>query len=645
MKLSVIIPTFNRKDTLQTTLTSLNDQTFRDFEVIVADDGSTDGTDAMVASLKVSYPLIHLWQKNAGRSAARNMGLEKASGEIILFIDDHIVVDKKLIEEHVKFHDRFDVGVVRGRVEFIETASDAPKKTAYFNMKRYKAPSYEQQPFRIFITNNISVKKSALMSVLGFDEDFKEYGLQDAEMGYRLKEAGCKFKINPNAVGYIFGVGWTYEERCKRRRQVGRSSVLFCKKHPAPLNKINLSAHSMTLLIQKIMSAFEEIMPARYLMFYNFATGVKEGFEKYKDDRFRKMHSRFKGDRKSILFVSHLSDLSGAPISLSLLVKNLDKEKYHPIVALPGKGPLTAKLDPSGIAYQCFKDSIFHHIFPSFKIRKMLKERQIDLLYLNTSVTIWAAKAAKLLKIPVITHVREDLRGFSKFVIRSKIRFWSDRIILISNWMTGFMRSPKSFVVHNTVDLRDFAGAKVSTNTKGKTILYIGSLEERKGVKYLIAAFSSIKSAIGNVKLVVVGSPLPGQKRYADDLIKMSGDRDIIFTGPRSDIYDIISSGDLLVLPSLSEPFGRTIIEAMACGKPVVATNVGGIPEIVDDGKTGILVAPKNGKVISDAAVKILSDDRLAASMGAAGKKRVEDKFNIEAQVREIERMIDGTLK
>ena len=77
-KVSVIIPTYNRKGTLKTTLLSLSGQTFTDFEVVVADDGSTDGTHQMLKELSLPYPLKHIWQANSGRSAARNMGLEVA---------------------------------------------------------------------------------------------------------------------------------------------------------------------------------------------------------------------------------------------------------------------------------------------------------------------------------------------------------------------------------------------------------------------------------------------------------------------------------------------------------------------------------------------------------------------------------------
>jgi glycosyltransferase involved in cell wall biosynthesis/GT2 family glycosyltransferase len=649
MKLSIIIPTFNRKETLKATMISLSGQTSRDFEVIIADDGSSDGTQQMIKGLSLPYPIKHVWQANAGRSAARNMGLENSSGNIILFIDDHIISDRRLVEEHITYHERYGVDVVRGRVEFIEAAENAPKETSYIDQKTFKAPAYEQQPFRVFITNNISVKKKALMSVFGFDEDFKEYGLQDAEMGYRLKEAGCVFKINPNAVGYIFGVGWTYEERCARRRQVGRSSVLFYRKHPSLLVKINLSVHSLTLLIQKVMSMFEERLPKKALMFYNFSTGIKEGFEKYKDAGFSRMRSRFKGDKKSILFVSHISDLSGAPISLSLLAKKLDKNKYHPIVALPEAGPIRSKLNTPDVYYQTYKDSILHKIFPSLKIYRILKERQIDLIYLNTSASIWAAKAAKLLKIPVISHIREDLRGLNNFIIRTKIGYCSDRIILISNWMKSFIRSNKAVVVHNTVDLDDFDRLdpdriKLHFNLRGRTILYVGSLEERKGVKYLIKAFPKIKATVPDAKLLIVGKPLPGRDKYMATLKSSAGDRDIIFAGSRPDVYDVMAAADLIIMPSLSEAFGRILIEAMACEKPVIATNVGGIPEIVEDGKTGLLVPPADEKSIADATIKLLSDKELADSLAAAGRENVVKNFNVLDQVRKIEGVIDGCI-
>jgi glycosyltransferase involved in cell wall biosynthesis len=106
-----------------------------------------------------------------------------------------------------------------------------------------------------------------------------------------------------------------------------------------------------------------------------------------------------------------------------------------------------------------------------------------------------------------------------------------------------------------------------------------------------------------------------------------------------------MSAGDVLVAPSLSETFGRIIIEAMACGKPVVASNVGGIPEIIDDGKSGLLVPPKNEQSIADAVIRLLTIKTLAASIASAGRKIVEEQFNVRGQITKIEEILDECLK
>ncbi len=377
--------------------------------------------------------------------------------------------------------------------------------------------------------------------------------------------------------------------------------------------------------------------------------GIKEGLDKYKDPRFSGMNSRFKGNKKSILFVSHISDLSGAPVSLSLIVKMLDKNKYHVVVALPEKGQIMAKLNIPNVYCQIYKDSILNKLFPSLKIYRILKERHIDLVYLNTSASIWAAKAAKLLRVPVISHIREDLRGVNNSLIRAKIRFCSDKIILISDWMKGFIRSNNAVVIHNTVDLSEFDRLdpdriRLHFNLRGKTIVYAGSLEERKGVQYLIKAFPLIKAAVPDIRLLIVGKTLPGRKNYLGKLESMANDHDVIFAGSRPDVHDAISAADVIVVPSLNEAFGRIIIEAMACSKPVIATNVGGIPEIIENGKNGLLVPPADAKSIADAAIKLLSDRSFADMIAMAGRHTAEHQFNAKDQVNKIEAIMEKLL-
>jgi len=106
-----------------------------------------------------------------------------------------------------------------------------------------------------------------------------------------------------------------------------------------------------------------------------------------------------------------------------------------------------------------------------------------------------------------------------------------------------------------------------------------------------------------------------------------------------------MSSLDIFVLSSLKEHFGRVIIEAMGCGKPVIATNAGGVPEIVKDGYTGILVPPRNSDALARAIIDLSKDKKKVELMGDRGRKTAEELFSIEANVKKIEHIYESLLK
>ena len=645
--LSIIIPTYNRKEILKKTLLSLCGQTSKDFEVIVADDGSNDGTGELIRTLELPYPILHIRQENSGRSAARNSGVLRSGGKILLFIDDHIITDKRLIEEHIKCHEKYNLKgarVIRGKVAFIKDINDIPLRTGYIEEGKIEIKSNDQDPFKNFHTNNISICRDAFLEVGGFDEDFKEYGLQDSEMGLRLKEAGYKFKSNPNAIGYIFPVGLSFEERCSRKRQIGHSSVLFYKKHSSVYIKFMLGVHFLIIPLYYLLSFLIHILPNSKMLAlnYNFTKGVKDGLILYSARKFKKFHSRFKERKYNILLVSHSSNLSGAPVSLSLLAKNLDISKFNPFFIGPN-GPIIEQLKNDGIETLELK---WPRIFSAFKL---IKEKNIDLLHANTYLSLPSAWAGRIRGIPVISHIREDLSGINNYFVTKEIELVSTRIVLISNWMKSFFKTKKAVVIHNGVNLGDFEKKESTLRTKlqiGKDIPLIGiigSIEKRKGIHTLIKSLPEIIKELKNLKLLIVGSPPGSSKAYLEYLKSLSKilniEDGIIFLGAREDIPNILSALDVLAVPSSSEPFGRTVIEAMAASCPVVASNVGGIPEIVEDGATGFLVKPGDVSALAQKIISMLKNDEKRKSMGAAGRERVEKLFSIGVHTKNIEKL------
>jgi glycosyltransferase involved in cell wall biosynthesis len=230
---SVIIPTYNRKEHLHKAIESLEKQTYRDFELIIADDGSSDGTEEFVKSFKSNLKIKYHRHENAGRSAARNMGLGYAIGKIVLFIDDHCYADKRLLEEHFNMHQNLrytKYNIVRGYAPLVSSLDKISTDPKRIDMLSFKFRG-EQNPFVSFFTGNVSIDRKALNDVGGFDENFKEYGFQDSELGYRLVKAGNKIKVNPNALVYVVSVGLPFEKRCDKMRQAGHSAVVLLRKN------------------------------------------------------------------------------------------------------------------------------------------------------------------------------------------------------------------------------------------------------------------------------------------------------------------------------------------------------------------------------------------------------------------------------
>jgi glycosyltransferase involved in cell wall biosynthesis len=177
----------------------------------------------------------------------------------------------------------------------------------------------------------------------------------------------------------------------------------------------------------------------------------------------------------------------------------------------------------------------------------------------------------------------------------------------------------KIVVIPNGVTLERFSSRNRSFRLAGfPSILYLGGLLKRKGVDVLIRALVGLKSEHPKVKLHIVGAGIA--LSYLKALSVQEGiERDVVFWGQAdySSIPKFYGGADICVFPSRLEAFGIAILEAMASGKPIVASNVGGIPEIISDGKNGILVEPNDPEALSKAIVMVYQDNALMKRLSA----------------------------
>jgi GT2 family glycosyltransferase len=230
---SVILPTYNRLPQLQKVLTGLEAQTFplHDFEVVVVSDGASDGTDEFLHSYSTPLHLRLYVQPNRGAAAARNLGIEKAQGDFVLFLDDDVVPAPDLMAEHLQTHQchHGDV-VVLGPMLTPQDVVLKPwvrweQSMLYKQYADMDAGRWEPTA-RQFYTGNASLARHHLRAVGGFETTFRR--AEDVELAYRLADYGLAFIFNPKAVGYHYA-----ERSFASWRQTpyayGRNDVIFAR--------------------------------------------------------------------------------------------------------------------------------------------------------------------------------------------------------------------------------------------------------------------------------------------------------------------------------------------------------------------------------------------------------------------------------
>lgn len=258
IRFSVQICSYNRWHLLKRSLEALFAQDFPkdEYELVFVDDGSTDDSLAMARELSQTAPcrLKVLTKPNDGLARARNLGIRNCEGEIILFMDDDTFADPALLKEHWTVHQQFPNAVVMGWVNHIEELDpQGPRK--------YVMADYSRS---FFWTSNVSVRKQYIDQVGGFDEDFREYGWEDMELGYRLKQLGLQRHINEKAIVSHYKPPKQKKDLPGMLRQAessARSALIYIQKRPGLRSRMatGITAFRMglDLLLRPFRSVFQ----------------------------------------------------------------------------------------------------------------------------------------------------------------------------------------------------------------------------------------------------------------------------------------------------------------------------------------------------------------------------------------------------
>ena len=343
------------------------------------------------------------------------------------------------------------------------------------------------------------------------------------------------------------------------------------------------------------------------------------------------------------------------------LSSRLDRQRFYVTVcALKGEGAIASELRDRGIKVLALSGKGKWDVRVPFRLWRVLRAEQPDIIHAFLFLSnIIGRVMGRFLKVPVVIGSYRGVEIWTSwlFVFLDRMTSgWTHTMTCCSHAVRQSVLSrvggsPEKFVaIHNGIDVARFGGR--SSLTRADVALpddvgVIGTVcrlnEPVKGLANLLQAFARLLNEPGmdRCRLLLVGDG-PSRSRLEDLAIILGISKSVVFTGMRRDVEHILPLIDLFVLPSMYEGFGIAIIEAMAAGRPVVATAVGGIPEIVVQGETGLLVPPGDVAALSGAMCWILSRPESAAAYGAAGLRRVHERFSIEIAVKRHEELYEN---
>jgi glycosyltransferase involved in cell wall biosynthesis len=359
----------------------------------------------------------------------------------------------------------------------------------------------------------------------------------------------------------------------------------------------------------------------------------------------------------NILYFSSFGQTGrGGQESLFYLVSKLDRSKFCPHVVVPSEDGLAMRLKMFGIQVSIIKFpkildwSIKKKILAFIDLIKLIKKNKIEILHTDgPRNTFYAGIVAMLKRIPLIWHVRasnQDRYDRLLYILSSKI-------ILVADALQSRFRingSDTKFVtIHNGVDLHKFNSHECDKFVRQKyniannelLISVTARIEKLKGQKYLIEACGKLKNRIKNFYILLAGdvADFSYLKECQDKAFENGILDQVIFPGQLENISQVLNATDIFVLPSLFEAFPRSIIEAMAAGKPVIATNVGGSSEAFEDRTSGFLVPARDSAALADKIFLLARNRHLREKIGSAARCRVEKMFDIEKKVKETEKL------
>ena len=367
-----------------------------------------------------------------------------------------------------------------------------------------------------------------------------------------------------------------------------------------------------------------------------------------------------------ILYVHGVEAIGGAERDLIALLKTLNRQKWEPHVGCPGTGPFRDQLQAIAVPTHALSLPPWRKVRSFFQRRSAVRRlealvNQLDPAMIHVNDIWWVPHTVRAVarcvskSVPIVAHVRQEIES-------AKVRRYEldrvEAVIAISrqieqSLIAGGVSASKVRTVYSGIDLskrqltHDDQTIRQMIGIPNEAVLLgtVANLFPRKGYEVMLRALPSIIRTIPTAHYVVVGSDDSG---YADRLKQLAQKLKIAdhvhIVGFQDPVQPFLASLDLYVHPALMEGFGIAVVEAMAMGKAVVATTTGGLPEVVAQGETGLLVPPGDVESLAATVVSLLENRVRREQMGRSGSARAHEHFSLDLSVAQVERLYGEVL-
>jgi glycosyltransferase involved in cell wall biosynthesis len=349
--------------------------------------------------------------------------------------------------------------------------------------------------------------------------------------------------------------------------------------------------------------------------------------------------------RPRVVLLVTLAEVGGAQAYVASLLPTLAAH-FEVTVAAHGSGPLEEATRRSGARYEqlrhlCRPVRPVRDVLGLIELIALLRRERPHVLHANSSKAgVLGRLAAVVARVPIRIFTVHGWAFKAHAGVSSRLYLWADRLlrdvttsiicVAVSELAEGLRaktcRDDRTVVIHNGIDAS--ASPVIRPHARPPTIVSVGRLRAPKDFVTFVRALAELEK--GSFRAVIVGDG-PDRGVVEHELRRLHLEGTVHLAGERGNVLELLAASDIFVLSSRSEGLPISILEAMAAGLPVIASQVGGIPELVEDGETGILVPRSNPGALAEALQLLLADEVLRKRLGSSGRVRADSRFGVDA--------------